>query len=248
MKIRNGLLTFACTLLASTPLLQAQESPLDSGGPTGYRATLINSSSASTPLTNGEANTPAVSTIDQAAPPAPDPDNQWTLSVSPYLWFPGVHGTVGTADRSVGIHASATDLLSHFRFGLMGAVEASHGRFLIPIDLMLVRLRDDKGIPLGNFGATTAKVTGTEFIFTPKIGFTVIKMKMLQVDALAGLRYWHFGESLEFNPSILGLNFSRSQNWVDPLVGGRITVPLSPKVAVTAAGDVGGWGTGCQLE
>jgi len=53
---------------------------------------------------------------------------------------------------------------------------------------------------------------------------------------------------LSFTPSTLGLNFKKSQNWVDPLVGGRITMPLSPKAEVTIAGDVGGWGTQAQLD
>jgi len=131
---------------------------------------------------------------------------------------------------------------------LMGGLEARKNRWVIPIDLLYIRLRDDKGIPLGAFGATTATVTGNVFIFTPKIGFALIKAKMFEVDALAGLRYWHFGEDLNFNPSVLGLNFSKSQNWVDPLVGGRIGFPLSSKLDVTVAGDVGGWGTGSQLE
>jgi hypothetical protein len=46
----------------------------------------------------------------------------------------------------------------------------------------------------------------------------------------------------------LGLNFSTSQNWVDPLVGGRILGALTPKVNVSIGGDVGGWGTGSQLD
>jgi hypothetical protein len=35
---------------------------------------------------------------------------------------------------------------------------------------------------------------------------------------------------------------------VDPVVGGRITGNLSPKVVAVIAGDVGGWGTGSQLD
>ena len=251
MTIKIGILAFACTILSSTSLLYAQQgAQLNSGADSDYRVTLVNSPPAPTSSISSELGAPDPYVIDQAAPqqPAPGAQDQWHLSVSPYLWFPGVHGSLGTNDRSVGIHVSAIDLLSHFRFGLMGTVEARHNRILIPIDLIFVRLRDDKGIPLGSFGATTATVTANEFIFTPKIGVTVIKAKMLQVDALAGFRYWHFGENLSFSPSILGLNFSRSQNWVDPLVGGRVTVPLSPKLAVTAAGDVGGWGVGSQLD
>jgi hypothetical protein len=246
MDIKNRILSFACTLLAGASLLQAQqEEHPNSGVGSDSQVTLTDSTPAPTDATNNGQSTAA----DQTAPTAAGgPDNQWHLSVSPYLWFPGVHGTLGAKDRAVGIHASAIDLLSHFRFGIMGTTEATYNRILIPIDLMFVRLRDDKGIPLGSFGSTTAEVTANEFILTPKIGVAVIKAKMLQVDALAGFRYWHFGENLSFSPSILGLNFSRSQNWVDPLVGGRFTVPLSPKLAVTAAGDVGGWGVGSQLD
>jgi hypothetical protein len=35
---------------------------------------------------------------------------------------------------------------------------------------------------------------------------------------------------------------------VDPLVGGRIQMALSPKVVINVLGDVGGWETGSQLE
>jgi hypothetical protein len=84
------------------------------------------------------------------------------------------------------------------------------------------------------------------FVLTPKIGYRVIDTKMIKVDALAGIRYWHFGENLSFTTNTL--NFSGSQNWVDPLVGGRILGNLSDKIDVVISGDVGGWGTGSQLE
>jgi hypothetical protein len=44
------------------------------------------------------------------------------------------------------------------------------------------------------------------------------------------------------------LDFSGSQNWVDPLVGGRILGALTPKANVAIGGDVGGWGTGSQID
>jgi hypothetical protein len=250
MKIKNGIVTFACAMLAGASLLQAQqEGRLNSGEDPDFRVTLARSAPAPFSAATISRDTEGASGSDQAAPqPATGQQDEWHFSVSPYLWFPGVHGTLGANDRSANFRASATDMLSHFRFGLMGTVEARKNRLVIPIDLMLIRLRADRAVPVGAFGSTSANVTGTTFIFTPKIGVTVIKAKMLEADFLAGLRYWHFGEDLNFNPSLLGLNFSKSQDWVDPLVGGRIGVPLSPKLDVTVAGDVGGWGTGSQLE
>ena len=178
----------------------------------------------------------------------PPQDSGWHFAVSPYLWFPGVHGTVGALGRDVSVHASPGDLLSHFRFGVMGVIEARYKRVVLPFDLMWVRLQADHALPFPNLMATTAKLKGDEFILTPKIGFLLLDQEKLKIAALAGLRYWYFSENLRFVPSNLNLNFSRSQNWVDPVVGGRIQGSLTPKVMVTIAGDVGGWDTGSHID
>ena len=78
-------------------------------------------------------------------------DDNWHLGITPYLWFAGVHGTVGALDRTVGFHASAGDVLSKFNIGLMGAVEARKKRFLLPVDFMWIKLSDDRGLPLSPF-------------------------------------------------------------------------------------------------
>ena len=174
-------------------------------------------------------------------------DSDWHLSASGYLWLPGVHGNVGALDRIVAVSASPGDLLSHFRFGIMGLIEPSYKRIVFPVDLMWIRLGDTKAIPFPDLEENFANIKGGELILTPKIGYRIVDREKLKVEALTGFRYWHFTESLSFSPSN-GLNFSKSQDWVDPLVGGRITVPLSPKIAVTIAGDVGGWGVGSQLD
>lgn len=174
-------------------------------------------------------------------------DSNWHIAVAPYLWFPGMHGTVGTAGRQLSVHASATEILSNFRFGLMGAIEFRRKRLVLPMDAMWVRLEDDKPLPLEKM-VTSAKFKAQQIILTPKIGLRLIDQERVKLDALTGFRYWHLGESLTFNPSELGLSFSNSQNWVDPLVGGRIQLALARKVAVNVLGDVGGWGIGSHLD
>jgi hypothetical protein len=173
--------------------------------------------------------------------------SNWQIVLAPYLWFPGMHGTVGAAGRDLSLHASAIEILSNFRFGLMGAVEFRRKRFLLPMDAMWVRLEDDKPLPLEK-RVTTAKFKAQQIILTPKVGLRVIDEEKVKIDALTGFRYWHLGESLAFEPSALGLSFSNSQNWVDPQVGARIQLAVAPKVAVNVLGDVGGWGTGANLE
>jgi hypothetical protein len=176
------------------------------------------------------------------------PDEGWHVDLAPYLWFAGTHGTVGVPNREASVHASAIDLLSHFRFGLMGVADVRYKRFIFPIDVMWVRLGDNHALTNIGLGGTSADFKASEFILTPKIGYRLIDEGKFKIDALTGFRYWHLGQKLKFSPSRLGRDFSASQNWVDPLVGGRITVALSSKAEITIAGDVGGWGAGSQLD
>lgn len=192
---------------------------------------------------DAEAATPAT----PAPTPVGEPTSDWHFAVSPYLWFPGVHGTVGARGHEASIHVSPGDLLSHFRFGLMGLVDTRYKRIVMPVDVMWIRLGANNALPLTD-EAVNAKVTGSEFILTPKIGYRLVDSQIVKIDALTGFRYWYFGESLRLSTSDTSVKFSGSQNWVDPLVGGRILANLSPKVSVSIGGDVGGWNTGSLID
>ena len=104
---------------------------------------------------------PACETEAEAPSAAPagtaTADSDWHFVVAPYLWFPGVHGTVGAGSHDASVHASPGDVLSHFRFGLMGAVEGRYKRLVLPLDIMWVRLGDDKALPGPNLEAASIK-------------------------------------------------------------------------------------------
>ncbi|MGC1625726.1 MAG: hypothetical protein WA735_02615 [Candidatus Acidiferrales bacterium] len=173
-------------------------------------------------------------------------DSNWHFAVTPYLWFAGAHGNVGGPNgREVGFSASPGDLLSHFRIGLMGVVEPRYKRIVMPLDIFWIRLGSDRALP-NTPGQGVANLRATEFFLTQKVGYRVIDQEKIKIDALAGFRYWHFGQSVSFTTNTL--NFSGSQNWVDPVVGGRITGILTPKFTVNIGGDVGGWGAASQID
>jgi hypothetical protein len=187
---------------------------------------------------------------DRKAPKQPTPGRFNIDSVS-YLWFSGVHGNATLLDNNYGFKASADDLLKHARFGLTHAFDVRYKRILLTDDIMYMALTDTKSVTLRFPNVPT--ITGQDLlrlvVFTQKVGYRVIDKPKLKADFLTGFRFWHFGNSLTVRPATPQFNIVyKSTNWTDPLVGGRIIMPLSPKMSFTAAGDVGGWGTGSQLE
>ena len=215
------------------------------------------SSSSSSAATVAAATGPATASDAAPAAAAPSggalaadtstaPESDWHFAVSPYLWLPGVHGSIGDPNGGqIPFSASAGDLLSHFRIGLMGVIEPRYKRIVMPLDIFWIRLGDDRALP-NSPNQGVANLHMTEFFLTQKLGYRVIDTDRLKIDALAGFRYWHFGERASFTTNTL--NFTGSQNWVDPLVGGRITGILTPKIELTIGGDVGGWGAASQID
>lgn len=216
-------------------------------------ALVANSASTQTAQTSAQLQTQTSSSRSnsQGAPPASSRDTTtggWQFDISPYLWFAGAHGTVGAFDHDASVHASAGDLLSHFNFGLMGAAQARHNRFLLDGDLIWIRLSDSSALPFPGFSATSADVRVGQLVWTSKIGYRLLEKKGLKADANIGARYWHLGQEFNFNPSFLGLNATASQSWADIVVGGRIEFPLGSKMSITTLGDVGGWNATAKLD
>jgi hypothetical protein len=65
----------------------------------------------------------------------PADDNRLHLVHTPYLWFFGVHDTVGTLGRTTAVHTSAADVPSQLNVGLMAFVGVRTGRFLLPVNV-----------------------------------------------------------------------------------------------------------------
>jgi hypothetical protein len=259
MRTRNAILAFGCVILVCASLMQAEQK--DQLNADAISIADIAYSDAIAAPTSSIVSEPSVAEPDPPGVPVPQgatgqdttggtgQDDQWHISVSPYLWLPWAHGSLGAFGRDIGFSVTPSDLLSHARFALLGAIDARRNKIVTTADLLYMRLGASNAIPYPPaLQATSANFTANMFILTPKVGLRLVNLQKIKADFLAGIRYWYFGESVNFTPSPLGLNFSKSQNWVDPLVGGRIEMALTRKTVFTVAGDVGGWGTGSQLE
>ena len=191
------------------------------------------------PMTRAQSQPPMATA---AKTDVPDPADQgWHLDLVPYIWIPAINGSVGAAGHEAGFHVGAGDVLSYFEFGLAGAVEARYNRIIIPVDFMWAKLSTDKGTSPEQ-GVRSVHIKLNQDLFTPKIGYRVVNAPKFKADALFGVRYWHFGTTLNLQPqAIFGGHYS-GINWVDGVAGARFQVPLSPKVVLSLAGDAGGGG------
>jgi len=175
-----------------------------------------------------------------AKPDSPAPsDNGWHVAVTPYLWFAGVHGTVGVRGHDASVHADASDVLSNFNIGFMGVVEPRYKRVLFPTDFMWIELTDNKALPFDE-GATSAKAEFKQTIFTPSIGYRILDAEKIKVDWRMGIRYWHLDSTLSLQPSTPLNGFSGTADWVDGVSGGKIDTLISRRLSVTIGGDAGG--------
>jgi hypothetical protein len=196
-----------------------------------------------------DSNSPRVPDAGLPLPNPPNPSDQgWHFSISPYLWLPGLHGTLGALGHDASVHASFSDIFSNFSFALMGAFDPRYNRIVMPLDFMWIRLTNDKASPF-DILATSAKVKVNLDVLTQKIGYRVVDAEKFKVDALAGVRYWHAGTTLDLVSSVLPkTNFYSSADWVDAIGGARIQVMLSPKLVLTIAGDAGGGGANSDYQ
>ncbi len=186
---------------------------------------------------NQTTTNPTPQTDDQSAP-----DNTLHIAVTPYIWFAGVHGDVGALGHEASVHADFSDIFKYVNIGAMGTVELRYNRFVIPLDVVWIKLSDNRALPFDQ-GVDSVHAKLNETILTPKIGYRMVDKRRFKVDAVMGLRYWHLGNTLTLQPTQPLGSIYESANWVDGVGGMRFQVQLTPKVSMNILGDAGGGGS-----
>ncbi|HEV3009932.1 MAG TPA: hypothetical protein VGX52_12930 [Burkholderiales bacterium] len=143
-----------------------------------------------------------------AQPAAERWTERWTYSVMPYLWLPGVDGTLRYGPPSAGgatpnVSVDADTLLGSLEFAFMLSGEARKGRWLIATDFIYLDLSADSstvrsidfnpGSGPVNVG-TTALDTGSQTrlegtVWTLVGGYAAVQNPRLSLDVIGGFRY-----------------------------------------------------------
>jgi len=169
--------------------------------------------------------------------------SEWEIYGSPYLYMTGLKGTVGARGRTQDVDLSFGDILSHFKVGIMGLVEAKKNRFVLLNDIMWINLEETRtNTPPAAFLSSEVKVK--QFMWDPEAGYRLVDKEGGSLDVLGGMRLMSVAAALNTTSGILpGFSVDQRKTWATPVGGVRGMVNLSPKVFASAKWDIGGgWG------
>jgi hypothetical protein len=165
----------------------------------------------------------------------------WNLSFTPYLFAPGLIGTVGVDGITADIDLSFWDIAKNLKFILMGAFEARKGRLVILNDVVWIKLRKEFDTPFGLYSG--GKVGVNLLIWEPQAGYRMFKGKRGHFDVLGGVRLASNRNELTFNPGILpGIDVAGRKTWAAPVFVARGAYGVTRKFFLSGDFDIGGGG------
>jgi hypothetical protein len=191
----------------------------------------------------------ALPSTGRAADIAPAPAvNDWTFVAAAYLWGAGINGRSGVFGLPpVDFDVNFSDLLEHLDFAFMGVAEARKGRFMLGTDLTYTKLSASVDTPRGII-VNKLDITTTEWMVTGVGGYALFDNDIVRLDAIAGGRLWSVESEFDLQGGLLGgRTSSDGATWVDPLVGAKMLVDVTPDIYATGWAMIGGFGVGSDL-
>jgi len=169
-------------------------------------------------------------------------DKNWDFSLAPlYVWMVNMDGDLGIGPISTGASIPFEDIFDNlesiFTVHFEG-VHRSNWGFLLDVSYLDVSASKAAG-PLAlsiDFTSTLAEAGG----------YYRVKNGPHDVDFLAGVRYTKLEPDITFTAPPLP-PFSRTEDWVDPIVGLRYFYHFNDKWLLALRGDIGGFGVGSDF-
>jgi len=158
----------------------------------------------------------AVIAVAAAAPVSAEEtwsDGKWHFTVTPYLWFPDVSGTVtynnvAGSSASVSAQVDPSSYLQSLDFGAMFTAEGRKDNWLVFTDYIYLHLGGDESavksvtgpggfvtVPVNVGGATTL----VSNIWTLAGGYNVVHKPEVSLDLFGGTRLLNLSHSLSWN-------------------------------------------------
>ncbi|MGO8926708.1 MAG: hypothetical protein ACLQU3_07460 [Limisphaerales bacterium] len=159
----------------------------------------------------------------------------WTFDVSLYGVAAGMSGDITARGIPADLNVSFGQVLDNLKFGAMGTARVGYDRWSLSTDVIYMDLGVSKG---------TVSADMQQWLVQPMLGYRLCPY----FEVTAGTRYNNLSATIQ-GTGPLG-NFrstSGTVEWWDPVIGGRVSVPLFKTLSFDVMGDVGGFNVGSEL-
>jgi len=182
--------------------------------------------------------------------------DKWDVEFTPYFWAAELDGDATLRGRTGPVDVSFSDLLDNLDIAFMGRVEAWKGEWGLFLDGLYMDLGAEFSTPQGAVSADIdVKMTMLEFGLGYRLLETPIGQdneQKLSFDLLGGGRYMNLEGEVDVRTGgplsglglTIGRTFGRREEWVDPIVGGRLKWGIDDKLAIAVRSDFGGFDIG----
>ncbi|MCW5555710.1 MAG: hypothetical protein KIS67_26570 [Verrucomicrobiae bacterium] len=157
---------------------------------------------------------------------ADDEARKWHFDMSLYGMAAGMSGDVTVKGIKTDLDVPFSTVLDNLEFGAFGRVRAGNGRWAVATDVIYAGLGASKGPVSGDVD---------QWLISPTLEYEVCKY----FDAFAGARYNNISAEIR---GPFGRVRSGTVDWWEPVVGGRVKVPLYKSLSFEVMGDIGGLG------
>ncbi len=184
----------------------------------------------------------------------PSSASPWGFNLSTYLWLPGLNGSFTSDKKSGSVDVNFIDIVNKSRrvpLGFMGRFEAHYDRFAFFVDgtYMNLKLKPTYGAVSDGINsemgimdyALMYRIFGASAAQTPEYQG---RKRPNMLDVYAGARTLWLDNSLSISGPFGAIQTSpsASKSFTSPLLGGRISVDLTPSFFLMMDGNFGGFG------
>ncbi|RBP17683.1 hypothetical protein DFR50_102175 [Roseiarcus fermentans] len=182
-------------------------------------------------------------------PPPPVPVVQaspWRVELTGYGWATSLAGSAGFGSQpTLPYYASFGKVIEHFQGGLMGAVVARNGTYIVGLDGIWSRVGGAGTVQVSRLpgGALGTDLTLTEAFATAFGGVRIpVGPPNLELYATVGARYMFSGTKLTLStPLNFNLNTTANKSWVNPVAGLAGQYRFDDRWFMNLLADIGGW-------
>lgn len=187
--------------------------------------------------------------FDQPALAAVEDSDAWRFDFTAWIWLMGMEGDVVVGDLTSEVSASFLDTLeaSDSLFALSGRLEIGKGKWGGFVDGMYANIGvEDQSGPLG---VASIDITFEMILIDFGVMYRLAEWEPTgngaasshdaSFDLYGGGRYTNL--DMELDPDVLPER-QGDVEWIDPIVGAKLVLPLSEQWHIMAMGDIGGFG------